>query len=233
MLEETSLSLIVPAYNEEECIRQALLQNLEVLSSAKLPFEIMVIDDGSRDGTLRIIKEVCSGAPQIRFHTQPNGGFGSAVRKGIDLARMNYVMFAPVDSPLTSDVLKAFLAHIGEADVLVSYRVSREGYSPRMKMNSAIYRFLVSFLFGLSLKDYNWIQMYRRKMFSGDVSIEHTRVFMLAEVLIKAHRKGYTFVEFPVGMKARQTGVPTAASFKAGWQALNDMLRFYWKTRRS
>jgi glycosyltransferase involved in cell wall biosynthesis len=233
MVEKKSLSLIIPAYNEEKGIRGAILENRKVLSESFARFEIIVVDDGSRDATLRAIEEAASGVPEMRWHSQKNGGFGSAVRRGIGLARMDYVMFAPVDSPLTRDVLDAFLAHLGEADVLVSYRVSREGYSPRMKANSSVYHFLISALFGLSLKDYNWIHMYKRAMFDHDVQIENGGIFMLAEVLIKAHRKGYTFSEFPVAMRARQDGSATAASFTAAWRTARDMLEFYWRTRKS
>lgn len=233
MADKTSLSLIIPAYNEEKGIRGAIQENLKVLAESFACFEIIAVDDGSRDGTLRLIEQSAAGIPEVKWTSQPNGGFGSAVRRGIGLARMDYVMFAPVDSPLTREVLDAFLSHMGEADVLVSYRVSREGYSPRMKLNSSVYHFLISALFGLSLKDYNWIHMYKRSMFENDVRIENGGIFMLAEVLIKAHRKGYTFSEFPVAMRARQDGNATAASFKAAWRTARDMVEFFWRTRKS
>ena len=189
-----SLSLIIPAYNEEQGINNAILANLDVLKDKVINFEIIIIDDGSKDNTKKIVEENFINTNNIKFHSKSNGGFGSAVKKGIELAEKDYIMFAPVDSPLTNEVLNTFLSYIGKADILVSYRKSRKGYSQRMKLNSFIYHFLISKLFRLSLRDYNWIHLYKRELFNKDIEITYDGIFMLAEVLIKAKRKGYSFL---------------------------------------
>ncbi len=222
-----SLSLIVPAFNEEASIAEAIAINLEVLNKCGIPFELIIIDDGSRDRTKEIIEKQFLPNSNIIFFSKPNGGFGSAVKKGIELSKMKYIMFAPVDNPLDSELLSLFLSHIGKADLLISYRVAREGYSSRMKINSSVYQKLISFLFGLNLKDYNWIHLYKRSIFEKDVTIHYGGVFMLAEVIIKAKRAGYTFFEFPVTMQARKYGNQTAASFKAAWRAFRDVIKFF------
>ncbi|MBL7892783.1 MAG: glycosyltransferase family 2 protein [Bacteroidia bacterium] len=225
-----SLSLIIPAYNEEESIEAAVLVNIEVLQRAEIEFEIIIIDDGSKDKTKGIIEEKFAGKPNLIFFSKPNGGFGSAVRKGIELSSRDYVMFVPVDSPLNENTLSSFLMHANKADIIVSYRMERKGYSNRMKVNSSIYHKLISFLFGLSLKDYNWIHLYNRKIFDK-ITIENGRIFMLAEVLIKAKRLGYTFYEFPIEMEERTSGDRTAASYKAALQTFFDTIRFFFKRK--
>jgi glycosyltransferase involved in cell wall biosynthesis len=232
MTRPTKLSLIIPAFNEEAGIKSAVLRNREVLTAAGLPFELIIIDDGSRDNTRQIVEDNFAGLPDTRFHSKANGGFGSALRKGIELSTGDYITYAPVDSPLTRDVLVAFLAHIGQGDVLVSYRVTRRGYSPRMQLNSWVYQKLISLLFNMSLTDYNWIHFYPRKIFDAGLKIENNHIFVCAEVLIKAKRLGFTFCEFPVEMQAREGGAQTAASWRAGLRALKDMFEFFLKAPR-
>lgn len=230
--DKPSLSLIIPAYNEEGGIAAAIAESLQTLKSSGIPYEIIVINDGSTDNTKKIIEEKLGSDPRLKLFSKANGGIGSAIRKGIEHAILEYITFVPVDSPLTPELLTAFLSHIGEADVLVSCRVARRGYSLRMKINSEIYRSMISILFGLRLKDYNWIHMYKRTAFDKDIKIECDGIFMLAEILIKAHRKGYTFCEFPVEMRERSMGVKTSATLKAAFRTAKDTLAFFIKSRR-
>ena len=230
MNKAASLSLIIPAYNEEAGIDDAIKKNLINLSASSVPFEIIVIDDGSKDNTKKIVEQNYSGNPLITFYSKPNGGFGSAVKKGIELAKNKYILFVPVDSPLNEKTLSTFMEHLGKADILVSHRISRKGYSFRMKLNSGIYHFLISKAFNLSLKDYNWIHLYDRAIFDKIV-IEDEGIFMLAEVLIKAKKNNYSFFEFPIEMEERMDGVKTAASFKAAIRTFKALLRFYFKNR--
>lgn len=230
-MNKPSLSLIVPAYNEGENIHYAVETNRKTLQTAGIDFEIIIIDDGSQDHTRKIVEENFISLPGFKFYSKPNGGIGSAIKTGIALATKNYITFAPVDSPLTQEVLVAILSNLGKADILVAYRLARRGYSWRMKLNSSLYHFLISHLFGLRLKDYNWLHVYRKEVIDT-IPIENGYIFMLAEVLIRAKRLGLSFYEFPVQMEARTKGSPTAASFKAALRTARDMFHFYFKNRR-
>ena len=227
MSKEFSLSLIVPAYNEEEGIEYAIKSNLATLRKEAIDFEIIIINDGSIDGTKQIIDEHFAGLSEVVFNSKPNGGFGSAIRRGVELAVKNHIIFAPVDCPLSSATLSSFLSNIEKADILVSYRRERKGYNWRMKMNSKVHNALVSFMFGFSLRDFNWIHMYPKQMFDRDITIEYDGIFMPAEVLIKAHKKGYSFHEFPVDMEKRTSGKATAQSLKAIIQTFKDLIKFF------
>jgi len=229
MSNKTSISLIVPVYNEEDLLKDAINTNLDSLIKNEIEYEVIIIDDGSTDNTRYIISEHFVNNPLIKYHFKTNEGFGSAIIKGIELSKKKYIMFAPVDTPLSINMLKDFLIHIGKADILISYRLKREGYSIRMKLNSIIYHFIISKLFKLSLKDYNWIQLYDRKIFQGGIVITNLGVFMLAEVLIKARDNGYSFYELPGAMHKRKIGKPTAASNKVIFRTLIDIFKFFFK----
>ena len=225
----SSLTLIVPAYNEEADIKKAIEQNLQILSESGIDYEVVIINDGSTDNTRKIIEDHFITHPRLKFHSKENGGIGSAIKAGISFSTKEYIVFIPVDSPLTSEQLNVFIQNLDKADILVSYRVRREGYSPRMKINSALFHFLISFLFKMDLKDYTWIHLYKRSIFTEQgITIDYKGIFMLPEVLIKAKHKGLSFHEFPLVMAKRENGSATAASYKAAIRTFCDTFAFYY-----
>ena len=227
-----SISVIIPAYNEEAIIAKAVSVAQEILEAAKADFEIIVINDGSTDRTAEILNQQFANVPNISIHHKPeNGGFGSAIRSGVQLAGKQYIFCVPVDSPLTVSLYEAFSSNVDKADILVSYRRAKLGYSLRKHINSWVYHGLVSILFGMRLRDYNWIHLYDRKIFDkGKIEIEYNGIFMLAEILIKAKRKGFSFFEFEVEQTERLTGIATASKWSAIIRTLGEITDFRFRS---
>lgn len=229
MSEKKSVSIITPVYNEEEIIETSVKTNLNLLLEFNLDFEIIIVNDGSTDESLKIIHQNFSGIKEITVLNQDkNKGFGSTVMKGIAAATKNYILCVPVDSSLTNDVLSSFLQSTDKADIIVSYRLKRLGYNWRMKLNSIVFRFLVIILFNINLRDFNWIHMYPKRLFD-DINVKSSGLFMLAEILVSAKRKGYTFYEIPVEQKQRLTGIATASKLSSVLKTIAEMLQFYFK----
>lgn len=231
MKKNVSLSLITPVYNEDEIIVNATIINIEVLKNAGLEYEIILVNDGSTDNSKKAIDTHLAILPQVEvFHKEKNEGMGSAIRKGISLSNKEYIICVPADSPLNKDSFNAFLNNINKADVMVSYRIKRKGYSPRMLLNSFVFHYLVTWLFNIHMRDYNWIHLYHRKIFDeGKILIESKGIFMLAEILIKAKRLGYTFIEFPVEQHERLTGLATAGKISAVIKTFKEIWLFRFK----
>ena len=230
-----SISVIIPAFNEEAIIANAVSVAESILVAAGADFEIIVINDGSNDNTGEILDRQFAQIPHISIHHKPkNEGFGSAIRSGIKLATRQFIFCVPVDSPLTTALYQAFSSNVYKADVLVSYRRQKVGYSIRKHINSWVYHWLVSRLFGMNLRDYNWIHLYNRRIFDeGKIEIEYNGIFMLAEILIKAQRKGFTFYEFEVEQTERLTGIATASKFSAIIRTLGEMTDFWRRLNQS
>jgi glycosyltransferase involved in cell wall biosynthesis len=222
------LSIIMPIYNEEAILKSSILKNLDILSKSDTTFEIIIINDGSTDNSRAILDDSFKNINQINIkHLSKNKGFGGAIKEGIKIASGDYFWCIPADSPLTEEVFTAFNKNIGKADILVSYRRERIGYSWRMLLNSYIYHWLISNLFSIKLKDYNWIHLYHRKIFDKDnIQIEYDGIFMLAEILIKAQKKKYSFIEFEVIQSQRLTGIATASSAKNIIKTFLDLVNF-------
>ena len=192
-----SLSVIVPAYNEELDVLKSIQQNIQVLDFSGIDYELIIIDDGSYDNTKKIVEENFEFSNKFRLFSKKNGGFGSAVRLGIELSEKDYIVFIPVDSPLDESQVNEINRNIGKADLLISYRTNRLGYTNRMKINSKIFHLLISFLFNLKLKDYTWIHIYNRKIFShSGIKIESDGIFMLPEIIIKAKKNALNLIFF-------------------------------------
>lgn len=213
MNETIRLSVITPIYNEEDIIVKSTEENIAVLKTFGIDYEVILVNDGSSDSSKQLIENAFSTEKQIIIHNKAtNEGMGSALRKGIELSTKDYIICVPADSPLSAFTFKEFIAHLHSADVLVSYRIKRLGYTRRMLLNSWVFHVLVTSLFGMNLRDYNWIHLYSRRIFTeGKVSIEYNGLFMLAEILIKCQRAGYSFCEFPVHQNERLTGIASAS----------------------
>jgi glycosyltransferase involved in cell wall biosynthesis len=225
-----SVSVVTPVFNEEAIIRESVITNRTLLKQFGCDYEIIVVNDGSTDRSPEILDESFAREQDVRIiHKKKNEGFGSAVSTGIAAAGKEYIFCIPADSPLTAEVLSAFADAAGKADIIVSYRLERLGYNWRMRLNSRAFHFIVEKLFGLRLRDFNWIHMYHRKVFNGADGIRITSkgLFMLAETLISAHRKGFSFHEIPVKQTQRITGVATASKLSAVVKTMREIGAFY------
>ena len=227
-MSKLSISIIVPIYNEEEAIISSIFRNITVLQSFHCDFEIILVNDGSKDNSLEIIKSEFSKLPYVRILSyEENGGIGKAIRSGLDICSKEYILCVPVDSPLNNDMFGSFVSNIGKADVIVSYRRERIGYSYRMKINSYAFHLLISKLFQMRLTDYNWIHCYHRKIFDEKkITLHANGIFILAEVLILAQRNKYTIIEIPVDQEIRLTGIATASKLSAIINTLKEMVAF-------
>ncbi|HUH75719.1 MAG TPA: glycosyltransferase family 2 protein [Chitinophagales bacterium] len=229
-----SISIVTPIFNEEEIIESTIIKNIEILDSKNINYEIIVVDDASIDNSLVILKRLSKSYPIKIIAHHINLGFGGAIKSGIEAAKKDYILCLPADSPLDNDIYSAFEDNLGKADLLVSYRIKRLGYTWWMSLNSYIYHQLISLIFSMKLKDYNWIHLYRREIFQENkINIEYNSIFMLAEVLIKARNNSNTFIEFPVNQIQRVTGEASAAKLKTIINTLKDLILFYPKNRSS
>ncbi len=231
MNNQPSFSIITPVYNEASIIEEAILQNIAVLENAQVVYEIIIVNDGSLDKTADILEKKFTVHPKIKFIShRTNMGFGGAVKTGIENTTNTYLLCVPVDSPLTDELFQAFKNAANKADVVVSYRIARLGYTPRMRLNSFVYHFLIELMFDIHLQDFNWIHLYHRRLFKeGGIEITSKGIFMLAEVLIKAQSKGYTFFEIPVVQSERITGTASASKFSVMLKTFFEMTAFRYK----
>ncbi|MFI5337898.1 MAG: glycosyltransferase family 2 protein [Opitutales bacterium] len=226
-------SFIVPAYNEETLLDGCIRQLHASARQLGLAAEIVIVDDGSRDRTPAIADTLARELPGVVALHQANQGIGGAFRTGTQRATGEYLILWPADMPAEPADLAPYLSAFGRADVIVGVRAARVGYNPLMRLNAWLYPRLVAGLFGLRLRDVNWIHAYRRSRFAG-LTLTQRGIPMLVEALVRLRDLGATFTEVDVAMKVRLGGVASASRFRVMWRTLTGLLVFWilWQRER-
>jgi len=121
-----SLSIVLPAFNEAENIRESIRRSVSVCDRLGLDFEIIVVDDGSDDATASLAFDASMENPRVRILThEKNRGYGAALKSGIQASRKEYIFFTDADLQFDLDELEGLLVSAGENDIIAGYRATR------------------------------------------------------------------------------------------------------------
>ena len=206
-----SISAVLPAYDEEENIETAATRMAGALRSLGLrEWEVIIVDDGSRDKTGQIADRLSVEAPEhIRvFHHNQNRGYAEALKTGFTNARHQLIFFT--DSDLQFDVgeIKNLLPLIESADIICGFRIYRFDHLTRLVLSWG-FNLLVRIMFGINVRDIDCaFKLFRREVFDK-VTIESKKFFVNAEVLAKAKYFGFRLTEIGVRHYPRTAGHST------------------------
>lgn len=146
-----NLSIVIPVFNEEKSIREVIDQLTKELSSLNLNYEIIVVDDGSTDSTLKILKQI----KNIQIITHPeNKGNGAAIKTGLKNACYDHVLFFDGDGQHRPEYIKDFLPYLNDYDMLAGARYGYKGPFIRQP-GKKILHWLVNFLVKIKIPDIN------------------------------------------------------------------------------
>jgi glycosyltransferase involved in cell wall biosynthesis len=234
-----TLSYFFPAHNEEANLRPLVEEAMEVLPGIADAWEIVVVDDGSRDATPSIADALAEAHPGLvrAVHHPTNLGYGAALRSGLRAARHELVAFTDGDRQFRVADLAQLTARLGEADrpdVVVGYRIRRADPVVRT-VYARLYRLANRIFFGLRVRDVDCAcKLFRRDALAG-LRVESDGAFFSAELLIKLHESGRTVVEVGVPHYPRTAGSATGARPSVVLRAVRDFwaLRLrLWAARR-
>ena len=225
------LSYFFPAHNEEANVRGLVDEALETLPAIAETFEIVIVDDGSRDATGAIADELAAAHPSVvrAVHHPTNLGYGSALLSGFRAARHEFVAFTDGDRQFrVADLarLTERLAEPDQPDAVVGYRIKRADPLVRT-LYARAYRVANFIWFGLRIRDVDCAcKLFRREALAG-IAIESGGAFFSAELLIKLRAAGRTLVEVGVPHHPRTAGSPTGAKPSVVLRAVRD----FWQLR--
>ncbi|MCG3172312.1 MAG: Undecaprenyl-phosphate 4-deoxy-4-formamido-L-arabinose transferase [Myxococcota bacterium] len=221
------LSIVIPAYNEEQGLRDIVRETVEAAERAAPEFEIIIVNDGSSDGTGAIADGLAKMDARIRVvHHERNRGSGMAIRTGAAAARMELVMYVPADGQFELSEIGAYVNAARDADIVIGARMSREDYSAFRLASSRTFIFLCNRLFDQNFRDVNWVHLWRREIF-GQISPKSEGVFFLEEVLVRARRKGRRIVEIDSAYHPRRSGKAKGAHPKTIVKTIIEMARLW------
>lgn len=224
-----SLSVFLPAYNEEDSINSTVEGVVKVLKTLNLEWEVLVINDGSKDKTAEVVKSLERKYSGVRLvNHEKNKGYGRALKTGFSEAKYDWVAFVDSDGQFDFSEIKNLLNKTEEADVILGYRLNRADPFQR-RIFTWGWKMLAMVLLGLNVRDYSCgFKLIRKKVIQDISPIESEEKVTQIEMLIKAKKKGYKFEEVGVHHYRRTAGVPTGANLSVVLKSFGDMVRL-WK----
>jgi glycosyltransferase involved in cell wall biosynthesis len=231
MSRDHRLSIVLPAYDEEANIAEAIRRSTAVADRLCADHEVIVVDDGSTDGTAEVVRREMDQDPRIRLvrHAR-NQGYGEALRTGFRSARMDLVFFTDADNQFDLDELEALLARIDSVDVVAGYRLNRQDSFSR-RLNAKAWNLLVRVLFYVPVRDIDCaFKLFRRSVFD-EIDIESVGAMVNTELMVKLGRAGAGVLEVGVTHYPRTAGAARGANPRVIARALYELLRIYGRLR--
>jgi dolichol-phosphate mannosyltransferase len=221
------LSLVIPAWNEQETIRRAIREAASALAAFTADFEILVVDDGSTDGTADGVRAEAALDPRVRLLQHPrNRGYGAALRTGFQAATLDLVAFTDADCQFDLTELADLLPLARRHDIVCGYRVGRQDPALR-RFLSAGYNRLARLLVGNPVRDIDCaLKVFRREVLPAALP-ESDNFFANTEMLARAEQAGLSVGEVGVRHRPRAAG-----RSKVCWRdvprTLATLLPFWW-----
>jgi len=226
----SSVSAVFPAYNDGGTIPSMVLTALMALRQVTDDYEVIVTDDGSSDYTLDVLREMERHIPKLRvFHHAENLGYGGALRTGFEAATKDWVFYTDGDAQYNPlELLDLVDALSDEVDIVNGYKIARNDPLHR-RIIGRIYHYMVSFLFGIHLRDVDCDFRLIRRSVLVEANLESRSGAICLELVKKLQDKGCVFAEVPVHHFHRQYGRSQFFNFRRIFRVACKLLDLYRK----
>ena len=227
-----SLSVVLPAYNEEQVIASTISDILNVLNTWQVDFEVVVVNDGSTDRTGAIVAALVDTHPQLRLITHPtNQGYGAALVSGFAAATKELTFFMDSDGQFDIRDLHMFFPFIGEYDAVIGYRIDRQDSWMR-KLNAWGWKQLVGWVLGVRVRDMDCAFKLLHTEFLHQQPLETRGAMINTEMLYRLTRSGGSYREIGVHHLSRIGGRATGAKISVILRALRELFLYAHKCQR-
>ena len=225
----TSLTVSMPAYNEDLNIGPMIDMARTKVGPLVDELEIVVVDDGSKDNTAAVVEAISSQDARVRLIQHPvNMGYGAAVKDSIWAA--SKVLILTTDSDLQFDLAEVsrFLPRLLNADMVIGYRHSRSDPWHRRLFGNG-WSWLVNLLFGYTARDVDCAFKLFKRQVIDTITVQSGGAMFSAEFLVRAKRAGFKIVEEPVSHFPRRAGSQTGARMHVILRAFKELFKLRWR----
>ena len=227
----TSLSLFFPCYNEAENVGTMIEQAIKVGQDYGADYEVVVVDDGSRDGSADIVRGWSKKNSRVRLvQHEKNMGYGAALRTGLESAKKDLVFLTDGDNQFRLPDIDKLFSKIDSCDAVVGFRIVRQD-KPHRRLNGFLWTQLNKLLFGLRVRDVDCaFKLFRRNMLQ-DIKLESNHLLIHAEILARLKKKGAKIEEIGIPHYPRTAGQATATKPGSVLKTFRELFRLYSRIR--
>lgn len=227
------LSVFFPCYNEEKNIEHTVDKAIKVLKKIANKWEIIIINDGSKDKTGAVALKIQKLYPSIKIVTHnPNRGYGAAFKSGIYNAKYKWIAFTDSDGQFDFSEITKFIKEQQKtkADLVIGYYLSRQ-VSKTVILTSKIWELIVYILFGLKVRDIDCaFKMFSKKVVDTIPPLTAERgAFITSEFLIQSKKSGFKFAEVGVHHYSRTEGEGTGRKLNVIIKSFLDLFKLWFK----
>lgn len=226
------LSVFLPVYNEKDNLGSVVPSIVKVLKNIATEWELIIVNDGSTDGSLELAKTLSKSEKRIRVVThKTNQGYGATIKTGLTESKYPWIAFIDSDGQFNFAEITTFINKQKEtgADLVIGYYKNRK-VSFLKKVTSKVWELIVFTLFGLKVRDVDCaFKLISKKVVDSIPPLESTRgAFISSELLIKSKKAGFTIEEVPVTHYPRVKGEGTGRKLNVVIESFVDLFKL-WK----
>jgi len=221
----TELTVFFPFYNEQENIERVVAEAKAVLDRLGLDWEMILVDDGSRDRTGELADALAGADARIRaIHHTPNRGYGAALQSGFRNATKQWVFYTDGDGQFDFAQIETLLPLAAEFDIVNGYRLDRKDSALR-KLNAFCWGTLVKRVLKFRVRDVDSaFKLYRREIFDH-IDLKSSGALIDAEILARATRAGYAIGSVGVHHRPRTAGTQTGSNPGVVLRAFRELMK--------
>jgi glycosyltransferase involved in cell wall biosynthesis len=226
---KNSITAFFPAYNDQHTIESMVRSAAEELRKVTTDFEVLVVNDGSRDNTAEVLQQIQDEIPELRvIHHVQNKGYGAALITGFTKARKELIFYTDGDGQYDVREIHKLLEVFGsDVDLVNGYKTSRADAWYRIWLGEA-YRRTMRVLFNLRVRDVDCdFRLFRRRILEN-ISLQSNSGVICVEFMKKVQLADYRIKEVPVSHLPRRHGSSQFFCIRHLMGVLGGLLKVWW-----
>lgn len=219
----SSVSVVIPAYNDEGTIGRLITDVDCLMQELCNDYEIVVVNDGSKDNTLSVINSMKNSVPRLRVvNHEVNQGYGYTIRELYFIGSKDLVFSLPGDYQYAPKEIIAMAEGLRNNNLVIGKRIKRND-PPKRKLQSMVYNFMLRMFYGIKHTDVNSIKLFRRSILNS-IELVSQSPFVDAELCIRTEKAGLGVVEIPIEHLPRMTQGASGGKISVIMDTFGDLL---------